>query len=93
MSKSLMYRYGKSVQRISLSEKELEQRFAYRTRKICEMYYRVGDIRRALNYCNCSLGTKIRIISLTYCPKFRRTKIVFSKVREHKHGGFVNVKR
>ena len=91
MSKSLSYRHRqRNNPRISLTEKELKHGVAYRATQVCDLYYRVGDVRRVLNYCGAATGVRIRILSLVPASQaFRkgrrlmpRTKITFRKFKD-----------
>ena len=90
MTKSLAHRH-KSPSRevchgeINLTDTEVKRGTAYRSRKRCERYYRVGDIRKAKGkHDGYSRGFKIKIVKIAYCKEARRTAITFKKVNEHK---------
>ena len=76
--------------RISLTEKEIKRGVAYRATRVCDLYYKVGDVRRVLNYCSAATGLKIRVLSLTPASstfykgrrRMPRTKITFRKFKD-----------
>ena len=88
MTKSLARRYKTRLRRecrgaMSISKKELEHGFAYRSKKVCERYYMVGDYRKAIDRKDgCSLSAKVDITKIAYDKKARKTKISFDVIRE-----------
>jgi hypothetical protein len=90
MTKSLSRRYrptgpGTCHGEMTLTDIEVKHRYAYRSKRICERHYRVGDVRKAKDkHGGYSRGFKIRIIWIGYYPKARRTRIKFTIVNEHK---------
>ena len=75
---------------ICLSLMELRRGFAYRSRARCERHYRVGDIRKAKDRQNCSLGSKVSITNIHFCRKANKTRISFRKINEHKVVHYIN---
>ena len=70
----------------NITDTEYKRRYAFRSKARCEQHYRVGDIRKAKSkLTGYSLGVKVRITKIAYCPEARKTKITFSIVKEHKH--------
>jgi hypothetical protein len=77
-----------------LTDTEVKRRTAYRPIRICDRYYRVGDIRKACGKLDgYSRGFKIRITGIAYSPKCRRTEIKFTIFREHKEIRYFEWKR
>jgi phage terminase large subunit GpA-like protein len=71
---------------MSMSQFELDRGFAYRSKRRCEQFYRVGDVRKAKSrVSHCSLGgAKVRITSIAFDKGARKTKVTFARVRENK---------
>ena len=88
MSDSLKHRFKSHAPNschgaMSLTSKELKQGFAYRVKRTCELYFRVGDVRKANDrWDGCSLGAKIEITRIAFDKKARRTKVSFKVMRE-----------
>jgi hypothetical protein len=92
MSRSLEYRYkSRHKMEICLSPFELKRGFAYRSRARCDRYYRVGDVRKAKDRQNCSLGVKVELLAISFDRKARKTRITFRRIKENRIIHYVDV--
>jgi hypothetical protein len=81
MVKSLKHRYKTGERReIHLSKSELSHGFAKRSNV---GYYRVGEVRKAMDRQNCSFGVKIMITAISeFNRQSHMARITFRKVAE-----------
>jgi hypothetical protein len=87
MGMSLKHRYKTTIgTEMSMSQFELDRGFAYRSKRRCDRFYRVGDVRKVKSrITHCSLGgAKVRITSIAFDKGARKTKVTFARVRENK---------
>jgi hypothetical protein len=90
MTNSLSRRYkssgpGTCHGEMKLTDTEVGHKYAYRSKRICERHYRVGDIRKARDkHGGYSRGFKIRITDIGYCPRARMIRVKFIIVKENK---------
>lgn len=96
MTRSLSHRYKTHLYKtwhgeFKLTDTEVKRGYAFRSKRLCEVHYRVGDVRKAKNkHNNYSYGYKVEITRIAYDRNARKMRITFREINEHKREIYID---